>query len=64
MKISTPILRRLGPIPFWRGTSKCMAELESVYRRAREAAEFKLRGERSKEDASTFDIIHPTRRKV
>jgi hypothetical protein len=41
-----------------------MAELESVYRRAREAAEFKLRGERSKEDASTFDIIHPTRRKV
>ena len=38
MKIETPILRRLGPVPFWRGSAKCLDELESVYRRARAAA--------------------------
>lgn len=38
MKIETPILRRLGPIPFWRGETKCLDELERLYRRARTAA--------------------------
>ena len=27
MKIETPILRRLGPVPFWRGETKCLDEL-------------------------------------
>lgn len=38
MKIETPILKRLGPIPFWRGETKCLDGLEALYRRANEAA--------------------------
>ncbi len=38
MKIESPVLRRLGPVPFWRGTKKCLTELDLVYRRATEAA--------------------------
>ena len=39
MKIETPILRRLGPVPFWRGETKCLNELERIYRRAIAEAE-------------------------
>ena len=39
MKIETPILRRLGPVPFWRGETKCLDELERIYRRAIAEAE-------------------------
>lgn len=38
MKIESPVLLRLGPVPFWRGTKKCLPELDLVYRRARTAA--------------------------
>ncbi len=38
MKIETPILKRLGPVPFWRGTGKCLAELERIYKKAMAAA--------------------------
>ena len=38
MKIETPILKRLGPIPFWRGEKKCLDELEKMYRKAMDAA--------------------------
>lgn len=34
MKIETPILKKLGPIPFWRGGEKCLDSLERMYRRA------------------------------
>ena len=34
MKIETPLLRRLGPVPFWRGEKRCLDELERIYRRA------------------------------
>jgi len=34
MKIETPILRRLGPVPFWRGETRCLDALERIYRRA------------------------------
>ena len=34
MKIETPILRRLGPVPFWRGEKRCLDALERIYRRA------------------------------
>ena len=34
MKIETPILRRLGPVPFWRGSTKCLNELQRIYTRA------------------------------
>ena len=38
MKIESPVLRRLGPVPFWRGSTKCLDGLEEVYRRASRAA--------------------------
>jgi len=39
MKIETPILKRLGPIPFWRGEKRCLDALEEIYRKAAEKAE-------------------------
>jgi len=38
MKIETPVLKRLGPVPFWRGERKCLDSLEEIYRRAMEKA--------------------------
>lgn len=38
MKIETPLLRRLGPVPFWRGEKKCLDTLERIYRKAMEDA--------------------------
>ena len=38
MKAETPILKRLGPVPFWRGERKCLELLEEMYRRAIENA--------------------------
>lgn len=38
MKIETPILKRLGPVPFWRGSEKCLDELQRIYTRAIEQA--------------------------
>ena len=42
MKIESPVLRRLGPVPFWRGTSKCIDELQRIYKKAQEAAAARL----------------------
>lgn len=42
MKIESPVLRRLGPVPFWRGSSKCLDELQRIYRKSAEAAKAKL----------------------
>jgi hypothetical protein len=36
MKIETPLLKRLGPVPFWRGETRCLDVLEPMYRRAME----------------------------
>ena len=33
-----PVLKRLGPVPFWRGEQKCLSVLEPIYRRAMERA--------------------------
>lgn len=38
MKIESPVLKRLGPIPFWRGEKKCLEELNRIYKKAAEAA--------------------------
>jgi len=38
MKVESPVLRRLGPVPFWRGERKCLEALEEIYRRAVENA--------------------------
>lgn len=38
MKIETPLLKRLGPVPFWRGETRCLDVLEPMYRRAMERA--------------------------
>lgn len=42
MKIESPVLRRLGPVPFWRGTSKCLDQLQRIYKKAAEAAAARL----------------------
>lgn len=34
MKIESAVLKRLGPIPFWRGEKKCLDELNRIYRKA------------------------------
>ena len=47
MKIETPMLRRLGPVPFWRGSTKCLDELERIYRRARAAASARIGDKRT-----------------
>ena len=38
MKTEIPVLKRLGPVPFWRGEKKCLDELDRIYRRAMESA--------------------------
>ncbi len=38
MKIETPVLKRLGPVPFWRGEEKCLPALESAYVKAMASA--------------------------
>lgn len=42
MKIETPVLKRLGPVPFWRGEEKCLDALENAYRKAMESARQRL----------------------
>jgi hypothetical protein len=43
MRNDPPVLRRLGPVPFWRGEQKCLSVLEPIYRRAMENAHDILR---------------------
>lgn len=50
MKIETPVLKRLGPIPFWRGLQKCLDELDVMYiKSARKAQNVRLAAEKAKE---------------
>ncbi len=44
MKIDSPVLKRLGPVPFWRGEKKCLAELDRLYKKARTFASDRLSG--------------------
>ena len=39
MKTEFAVLKRLGPVPFWRGEKRCMPELERIYRKAKEFVE-------------------------
>ena len=34
MKIESAVLRRMGPLPFWRGSKKLLPELERIYKKA------------------------------
>lgn len=34
MKIDLAVLRRMGPIPFWRGEKKFMDQMELLYKKA------------------------------
>ena len=42
MRAETPVLSRLGPVPFWRGEGKCLDRLEEIYRKAMQSAEARL----------------------
>lgn len=50
MKIETPILKKLGPVPFWRGSEKCLDTLEKMYRRAMERSNQLLQKCRQSDD--------------
>ena len=34
----TEILKKLGPVPFWKGEEKCLPALDAIYRRAADKA--------------------------
>lgn len=57
MKIETPLLKRLGPVPLWRGEQKCLDSLESLYREAVTWAQDQIArleaGESSKEPSAS-----------
>ncbi len=38
MKSESAVLRRLGPVPFWRGERKCLDVLGEIYSRAMDSA--------------------------
>lgn len=42
MKIESSVLKRLGPVPFWRGEKKCLAELNRIYKKAKASAQARL----------------------
>lgn len=42
MKSESAVLKRLGPVPFWRGERKCLDLLSEMYRRAMERAQARL----------------------
>lgn len=42
MKIESAVLKRLGPIPFWRGEKKCLDELNRIYHKAKVFASERL----------------------
>jgi len=42
MKIESAVLKRLGPVPFWRGEKKCLDELNRIYNKAKAYAEERL----------------------
>lgn len=44
MKIDSPVLKRLGPVPFWRGEKKCLAEFNRLYKKAHTFALERLSG--------------------
>ena len=56
------ILQRLGPIPFWRGSEKCLKELTRIYRRAAECAERLELGDCR--EKGSFGIIRKDSRRV
>ena len=39
MKNEVPVVRRMGPVPFWRGERRIKEQLEEIYRKAIEKAE-------------------------
>ena len=45
MKIESTVLRRIGSVPFWRGSVKCLPELERMYRKAAEYAIIRIENE-------------------
>ena len=55
MKIESAVLKRLGPIPFWRGEKKCLDELNRIYRKAKMFAQEAL--ENTSVSASEWRVL-------
>ena len=47
MKCESAVLKRLGPVPFWRGERKCLDALGEMYGRAMERAKERLAAARA-----------------
>lgn len=45
-----PVLERLGPVPLWRGETRCIPELKVIYAKARDAALRRLAEETAKQE--------------
>ena len=52
MKSESAVLKRLGPVPFWRGERKCLDLLSEMYRRAMERAQARLATAQCSKDKS------------
>lgn len=42
LKAEVKVIKRLGPVPFWRGERRCVEQLEEIYRKAMECAQSAL----------------------
>lgn len=52
MNESIPVLKRLGPVPLWRGETRCLTEFEVMYRKARDYAAKKLARENGRKSGT------------
>lgn len=53
MKSEPAVLKRLGPVPFWRGERKCLDLLSEMYSRAMERAQAAVR----RREGANYGII-------
>ena len=61
-KKESAVLKRLGPVPFWRGERKCLDALGEMYSRAMESAARRLlaidtRGDCESQPRQSADVI-------
>ena len=52
-----PVLERLGPVPLWRGETRCIPELKVIYAKARDAALRRLAKETATHDDKEGGVL-------
>lgn len=61
MKSESAVLKRLGPVPFWRGERKCLDVLGEIYSRAMDSAQNRLAKNDIPKTKNTLSTPHPTK---